>query len=92
MLPVIVGDAETKRQIVLYSIMMVALTLLPIAFGMLGVSYTIAAAALGAIFIGYAVRLRHATAPQAPWGLYKYSLLYLALLFAAMVVDRVAFA
>jgi protoheme IX farnesyltransferase len=92
MLPVIVGDAETKRQIVLYSIMMVALTLLPLAFGMLGLSYTIAAALLGAIFIGYAVRLMHATAPQAPWGLYKYSLLYLALLFAAMVVDRVAFA
>ncbi|HMO56114.1 MAG TPA: heme o synthase, partial [Roseiflexaceae bacterium] len=91
MLPVVMGDSETKRQIVLYSIMMLALTILPLPFGLLGVPYLLAALALGAIFLYYAVRLMRATEVSAAWGLYKYSLLYLALLFAAMVIDRVAF-
>jgi protoheme IX farnesyltransferase len=92
MLPVVVGDDETKRQILLYSIMMLALSVLPTPFGILGVPYLIAALALGAIFIYYALQLMRSTATSAAWGLYKYSLLYLALLFAAMVADRVAFA
>jgi heme o synthase len=92
MLPVVAGDAATKWEIVLYSVMMVALTVMPAALGMFGLPYLLLAAALGAVFLRYAVRLHRLGTTAAAWGLYKFSLLYLALLFVAMVVDRVAFA
>jgi protoheme IX farnesyltransferase len=91
MLPVVAGDDETRKQIVLYSIQMLALTVLPVPFGMLGLPYLALALALGAIFMHYALRLRREGSTPAAWGLYKYSLLYLALLFVAMVLDRTLF-
>jgi heme o synthase len=88
MLPVVRGEEETRRQIVLYSLAMVALTLMVWSLGFLGAIYIVAAAILGGLFIYYAVRLwREATAPAAR-RLFLFSMLYLALLFVAMVVDR----
>lgn len=92
MLPVVAGEQETRRQILLYSLQMVAISFLPTPVGMLGIPYLIMAAAFGGIFLYYAVRMQRDYATSTTWGLYKYSLLYLALLFIAMVIDRVAFA
>ena len=89
MAPLVWGERETKRQMFWYTIVLLPLTLLPVAFGALGLVYLIAASALGAKFIVEVLRVMRATEWNAPaWRLYKYSLLYLALLFAAMVVDR----
>ena len=85
MLPVVRGDRETARQIVLYSLGLVAFTLVVGLW--LGPLYTISAAVLGAIFVWLALRLRRElTRPRAQL-LFHYSLLYLALLFAAAAVD-----
>jgi protoheme IX farnesyltransferase len=92
MLPVVAGSAETKRQILLYTILMLALTIMPTPLQMFGIPYLLMAIGLGAIFLHYVIRLLRAGTTAAAWGLYKFSLLYLALLFTAMVVDRVVFA
>ena len=87
MLPVVRGDRETARQIVLYSLVLFAVTLLPFAWRTLGVVYLAAALLLGALFLALAWRLRlEPTRPRAR-ELFHYSLAYLALLFVAMAVD-----
>jgi protoheme IX farnesyltransferase len=87
MLPVVRGERETRRQIVLYSLLLYAITQLPFCAGGFGVAYLVASVALGGVFIAFAVQLyRRADRPSA-LRLYLYSLLYLALLFGAMVVD-----
>jgi protoheme IX farnesyltransferase len=89
MAPLVWGERETKVQMMWYSVVLVALTLLPLAFGAFGWIYGASAAVLGAIFIRDAVRVYRAKEFAKPaWRLYGYSLLYLALLFVAMVVDR----
>ncbi len=88
MLPVIKGEAETRRQIVLYTFVMIALTLMLVALQVVGMLYLIAALVLNSIFLYYAVRMLRDTSHAAAWRLYKYSLLYLALLFVAMGIDR----
>jgi protoheme IX farnesyltransferase len=92
MLPVVAGSAETKRQILLYTILMLALTIMPTPLQMFGIPYLLMAIGLGAIFLRYVIRLLRLDTTAAAWGLYKFSLLYLALLFVAMVIDRVVFA
>ena len=89
MLPVVRGETETRRQIVLYTLVLVALTLVLSPFGLMGLVYFGAAVVLGAIFIAYAVRLWRLATPQAARRLYLYSMLYLFALFTAMAVDRV---
>ena len=91
MLPIVRGDAETRRQILLYSLLLVAVTLLLFSFRQAGLFYLGAAVALGALFVYYAVRLLREATRAAALSLYKYSLLYLALLFAAVVVDHQVF-
>jgi protoheme IX farnesyltransferase len=91
MLPVIAGDAETRWQIVLYTILMFVVTILPTPLQMLGVAYLVMATVLGLVFGYYAVQLYRQGTTASAWGLYRFSLLYLALLFGAMVVDRVYF-
>ncbi|MFN5928542.1 MAG: heme o synthase, partial [Roseiflexaceae bacterium] len=91
MLPVVAGDDETRRQIVLYTILMFIVTIMPTPLQMLGMAYLVMASMLGIIFAYYAVRLYQQGTTQSAWGLYRYSLLYLALLFGAMVIDRVYF-
>jgi protoheme IX farnesyltransferase len=87
MLPVVKGERETTRQIVFYALVLVAVTAVPFVWGPLGLVYFGAAALLGAAFVGLAVRLRHETTPRRASLLFHFSLLYLALLFAAMAVD-----
>jgi protoheme IX farnesyltransferase len=87
MLPVVRGDRETARQIVWYSIVLVGVTLLPFAWQTAGVLYLAAALLLGALFLRLAWRLRRETTPVRAGALFRFSLLYLALLFVAMAVD-----
>jgi protoheme IX farnesyltransferase len=87
MLPVVRGDAEATRQIVRYSLAMVAVTLLPAAVGISGWGYVAVAALLGAYFLYLARRLRRDPGPARAGALFHYSLLYLALLFVAMALD-----
>jgi heme o synthase len=87
MLPVVRGDRETARQIVLYSIAMVAFT---VVVGLwLGPLYTVAAVVLGAVFVALAVLLRRDLSRAHAKLLFHYSLLYLALLFTAAALDPV---
>ncbi len=85
MLPVVRGDRETARQIVLYSIALVAFT---IAVGFwLGPVYTLSAAALGTVFVALAILLRRDLTRARAQVLFHYSLAYLALLFVAAAID-----
>jgi heme o synthase len=87
MLPVVRGERETARQIVLYSLVLVAVTLTPWAWGSAGLGYVAAALALGGAFVWLAERLRRDLTPRHAALLFHYSLLYLALLFAALALD-----
>ncbi len=87
MLPVVRGEDETRRQITLYSVLLVAITFLPFAGRLFDGLYAVAAALLGGVFLWLAVRLQRNPDRRAALRLYLYSLLYLALLFAAMVAD-----
>jgi heme o synthase len=89
MLPVVRGEAATRRQILTYTLVLVGFTLLPVATGFLSAVYAVAAAALGAAFIGLAVGLLRSPSRRAALRLYLSSLAYLALLFCAMAVDRI---
>ena len=89
MLPVVKGEAVTRRQILIYTLVLVAFTLLPVATGFLGAIYAVAAVVLGAGFITLAVRLLRDPSRAAALRLYLSSLAYLALLFCAMAADRV---
>jgi protoheme IX farnesyltransferase len=87
MLPVVRGEAETRWQILLYTILLVAVTLLPFAFGVFGSLYLVAALLLGTAFTLMAMRLHRDADRRTALKLYLFSLAYLALLFAAMVAD-----
>ena len=87
MLPVVRGDDETARQIVWYSLVLVAVTLLPFAWHTVGVLYLAAALLLGALFLRLAWRLQRETTTARAGALFRYSLLYLALLFVALAID-----
>jgi protoheme IX farnesyltransferase len=89
MLPVVRGERETARQIVVYSLALVAVTLLPWGLGGAGPFYVVSALALGAVFVWLAERLRRDLTPRRAVLLFHYSLLYLALLFAALALDAV---
>ena len=89
MLPVTKGDRETAKQIVWYTALLLAVTLAPVALGVFGLVYGIAAAALGALFAWYALELRRTMERVAAVRLFHYSLLYLALLFVAMALDAI---
>ena len=91
MLPVVKGEEETRRQIMLYSLFLVALTLVFVIFKAMGAFYLLSAALLGGIFLYYAERLRREADAPAARRLFKYSIYYLVLLFASMVVDRQMF-
>lgn len=89
MAPLVWGERETMRQMLWYAIILIALSILPVTFGAFGVIYFVSAAILGGILLFGLIRMMRATEWTAPaWWVYKYSLLYLALLFVAMAVDR----
>jgi protoheme IX farnesyltransferase len=87
MMPVVHGEVETRRQIVLYTLLLTVLTLLPVVFGFFGAIYAVFAAGLGAAFIVLAVRLQRRADRASALRTYLFSLGYLAALFAAMVLD-----
>jgi protoheme IX farnesyltransferase len=87
MLPVVRGDRETARQILLYTAGLVALTLVPVVTGTFGAVYLAAAALLGAWFIKLAWSLWRERTPRRAAVLFHYTLAYLALLFVAMAID-----
>ncbi|HEX6714466.1 MAG TPA: heme o synthase [Thermoleophilaceae bacterium] len=87
MMPVVRGEEETRFQIVLYTFLLVAITILPFVGGLFGVVYFISAIVLGGAFIALAVKLFRTRERRPALRLYLSSLAYLALLFAAMVVD-----
>jgi protoheme IX farnesyltransferase len=88
MLPVIQGDERTKTQILLYSILVVAISILyTTADDSLGYIYLTGASVLGAGLLYYSVRLFWKAPRGFAWSLYRYSLLYLALLFTLAMVD-----
>ena len=87
MMPVVRGERETRKQILLYSILLYAITQLPFCAGGFGVPYLVASVTLGGLFIAGAIRLYRRADRQSALKLYLFSLLYLALLFGAMVVD-----
>ena len=86
MLPVVRGEDETRRQIMLYTVLLYAVTQLPFCAGGLGVAYLVPSMLLGAIFIGFSYMLLRTK--QRSWALrtYLFSLLYLALLFVSMAI------
>ena len=89
MMPVAHGEARTKFEMLVYTLILLPITILPSFFGALGPFYGVAAALLGARLLWYCVRvLRERSVTPVAWGMYRYSLLYLALLFVAMGVDR----
>ena len=87
MLPVVRGEAETRRQILLYTLLLYAVTQLPFCAGGFGLVYLAASLALGAVFIAGAVVLQRRADRRSALRLYLFSLAYLALLFGAMVAD-----
>ena len=91
MLPVVRGEPETRRQILGYALALVAVTALPAApaalGGLFGGVYLVAALVLGAAFAGLAARLYRRADRRSALRVYLFSLLYLALLFGAMVLD-----
>jgi len=88
MLPVVRGDRETARQILLYTILLSTLSVVPFVAGSFGLVYLVSAAVLGAGFLWLAVKLARDVSPAPARQVFLYSLLYLALLFAAIGVDR----
>ena len=89
MLPVVVGEERPAQNIFIYSLALVALTLLFAATDAVGLVYLAAAAALGAVFMVFAWKLKREHTVRKARHLYLYSLLYLALLFAVMLADSV---
>ena len=87
MLPVVRGERETRRQILLYTLLLYAVTQLPFCAGGFGFVYLACSMALGAAFIAGAVVLYRRADRRSALRLYLFSLLYLALLFGAMVLD-----
>jgi protoheme IX farnesyltransferase len=88
MLPVTHGEPLTRLHILLYTIGLVATTLLPYVVQMSGLLYLLVALALGAVFIAYAWRLYRAPTPAVARATFNYSIVYLAALFAALLADH----
>ena len=87
MMPVVRGNQATARQVLVYAVVLLVVTLVPGVLGTFGAIYVIAATILGVVLCGLAWRLAHDSTPARAGVLFHYSLLYLALLFAAVAVD-----
>jgi len=88
MLPVTHGRKYTQLQVLLYTLILFAASLLPYVVRMSGLAYLIAALVLGAVFLGYALRIYLAYSDAVAQKTFRYSIAYLALLFAALLVDH----
>jgi protoheme IX farnesyltransferase len=94
MLPVVAGAEVTRRQIWLYSLILVPLAITPVLIGLAGIVYGVVSAVLGAVFLYLAWKVRRITegreADQAARQLFVFSILYLFLLFAVLLVEHAA--
>ena len=88
MLPVTHGKRYTRLQVLLYTLILFAVSLLPYVVRMSGVVYLVAAVALGTVFIGYALRIHLAYSDALAQKTFRFSIVYLAALFAALLVDH----
>jgi protoheme IX farnesyltransferase len=88
MLPVTHGKPYTRLQVLLYTLILFAVSLMPYVVRMSGVLYAVAAIALGGAFIGYAARIYLAYSDELARRTFRYSILYLAALFAALLLDH----
>lgn len=88
MLPVTHGNEFTRLFILLYTILLVLVTVLPYLTGMSGLIYLFTALGLGAVFLGYAVKLRSDEGLDLPMRVFRFSINYLMILFAALLVDH----
>jgi protoheme IX farnesyltransferase len=88
MMPVVYGRAETAKHILLYSFLLLAMSLVFFSVARMGVVYLASALALNGVFIYWAVRVWRDQSPRVAWSLFRFSIYYLALLFAAMALDE----
>jgi protoheme IX farnesyltransferase len=88
MLPVTHGKEYTRLQVLLYTLILFGVSLLPYVIRMSGFAYFVAALALGGVYLGYALRIYFAYSDRVARGAFRYSIVYLALLFAALLIDH----
>jgi len=89
MLPVTHGEAYTRLNILLYSILLVLVTILPYLIGMSGVIYLATTLVLDAVFLNYAIQMyRKPEEKELPMRMFKFSIAYLGYLFAALLIDH----
>ena len=88
MLPVTHGEQFTRLHILLYTVILVIASILPFVIGMSGYLYLAGAVALGAVFIYWAIAVLRNVNPRAPIETFRYSILYLGLLFAFLLIDH----
>ncbi len=88
MLPVVAGPEATRRYILIYTLVLVGITLLPSLLGSSGLIYFIGALALGGRFLWHALRVHAAREPKDAIAMFKYSILYLFMLFSLLLVDK----
>jgi len=88
MLPVVAGMRATQKQILLYSLVLFGVTLAFAPIGRMGLVYLTSAVALGSLFVWHAARLWRSGSMRAAMSMFRFSIIYLALLFGAMAIDR----
>ena len=88
MLPVVRGEQRTRLEMLIYALILVPLTLMPVALGAFGWLYAVSAGLLDMLLLWYCLRLWIPAGTPAAWRLYRYSLVYLFLLFLAMPIDH----
>ena len=88
MLPVVSGAAETRKQILIYALILAPTGLAPYALSMTSILYPVIAAVMGAVFVWLAGMLYRKPSDAAAWKLFKFSIFYLFILFAALIADR----
>jgi protoheme IX farnesyltransferase len=88
MLPVVAGPAETRKQILIYALILAPTGLAPYALSMTTLLYPLVAVVMGIVFVGLAVSLYRKPSDAAAWKLFKFSIFYLFILFAALIADR----
>ncbi|HEX9028039.1 MAG TPA: UbiA family prenyltransferase, partial [Anaerolineales bacterium] len=88
MLPVVRGEKETRKQILIYTIELVGLTLLLPVFGLGGSIYLLGAALLGAWLLHAAWKVWKGDGNKVAWKMYRYSSMYLAFIFVVLMIDR----
>jgi protoheme IX farnesyltransferase len=88
MLPLVRGIAQTKNQILIYSFLLFFLTLFPFYHADLGTFYGVSALILGLLFLAFAIKLKFSQEPKYGMRVFFYSIVYLFLLFSAMIMDR----